>query len=69
MKTPKLLTAEQLTTLTTPRLLAYRDKMLKVNEGPHWDGGGSEITKQSPEWQKAYELLKVELEKREHVQR
>ncbi len=72
----KMLTAEQLATLTTPRLLAYRNRMLKVREGPHWDvvhGHGdpvtqTEVTKQSPEWQEAYELLKSELGKREHVQ-
>jgi hypothetical protein len=64
----KLLTAFQMSELTTSRLLAYRDRLLAVHEGPNeGESVDSDISKKNPEWQRAYDACKAILAKREHV--
>jgi len=69
---PKYLTLDEMAGLTTPRLLAYKNRMMKVREQGDRDGfdepdylGG----KQCPVWQDNYRLCKEVLAKREHVTR
>jgi len=62
-----ILTHEQLESLTTPRLLAYKNSLLKCNEGPHWDEDGPGWDKQCPEWQEHYKLVKEILANRPHI--
>jgi len=63
------LTRAQLESLPTPRLLAYKNSLLKVPETADWDnlcavpGGG----KQHPEWKAQYALVKEILADREHI--
>lgn len=64
----KILTRDQLEKLNTKRLLAYKDKLMKVVEGPNWDGEYNEcFSKQSPEWKELYAMVKELLATREHV--
>lgn len=67
MKKKDLLTLEYMDTLSTQRLLAYKNKLLTAREGPNWDPDPFEITKQSPEWKKTHSDLKSILKKREHI--
>lgn len=79
----RLLTTEQLEKLTTQRLLAYRNSLLKCNEWPNDDNGaGLEYSKvairdgnnyvglykNSPLWKAAYAELKRILATREHLE-
>lgn len=70
----KLLTKEQLQQLTTPRLLAYKNKLMQVPEFPDWDDENSQINdkysqinKESLLWRETYFALKEILATREHV--
>jgi hypothetical protein len=68
----RLLTTEQMTSITTERLLAYRKRLLSVHDGPDDDvlycGDPDEtMHKQRPEWVTAYEACKAILAKREHI--
>lgn len=64
----KFLTKEELEKLTTKRLLAYKNKLMKCPEGYDWEPDSSyRITKQDPKWQEIYSLVKDILSKREHV--
>lgn len=63
----QLLTPEALEKLTTPRLLAYRKRLLKAHETAHWDGSQEILTKDSPVWQEHYVKVKEILDQREHV--
>lgn len=68
----KLLTRAQIEKLTTKRLLAYRDRLLSVHEGPNQPQYGAcektnDLTKDSPEWKATYSACKEILGKREHV--
>lgn len=60
------LTKDQMLKLTTKRLLAYKNKLMKYHETDNYDPTGK-ITKSSPEWQEAYNNLKDILATREHV--
>lgn len=65
----KILTREQLEKLTTKRLLAYKNKLLKVPEEPNWDeANNTRINKLSKEWIDLYSLVKEILSKREHIE-
>jgi hypothetical protein len=73
-RTPRLLTKHQMGKLTTPRLLAYRDRLLSVREGPDYDvlyEGAKDVTmhKQRPEWKATYEECKRILAFRGHVEK
>ena len=75
----RLLEPDQLTTLTTARLLAYRDKLLALEQSPElsdWDphelaalDPTKVYFKDDPRWQRAYAELKEVLGGREHVER
>ena len=64
----KILTKEQMEKLTTKRLLAYKNAVMRVPEGPNWDDPKAQINKTSPEWQELYANLKEVLATREHVE-
>jgi hypothetical protein len=54
------------------RLLAYKDRLMEVPDGPDWDamyyGGRDDVLhKQKPEWKATYEACKAIIAKREHV--
>jgi hypothetical protein len=67
----KLLTREQMEKLTTPRLLSYRTRLLRVPNQKHHDDMMYKyrISKEHPEWKETYVLCKAVLAKREHVSR
>ena len=74
-----ILDRDQLAALTTARLLAYRDKLLSLEQGaelsdwePHELAGLDQARvyfKDDPRWQRAYAELKEVLWGREHVER
>lgn len=74
-----LLSAQQLAGLSTPRLLAYRDNLLSLEQSADssdWTPAELEAVdptevsfKDDARWVKAYTALKAVLEGREHVQR
>jgi hypothetical protein len=65
-----LLSIEQLEKLTTPRLLAYKKKLMQVPEEPNWDEcSGSRMNKIDAAWKKAYADVKSVLSKRENVEK
>ena len=64
----KLLKSNELKKLTTKRLLAYRNSLLKCNETPHWDEDIKEITKQSISWKNTYATVKKILSHRENIE-
>lgn len=73
-RNPKLLSFAEMEKLTTQRLLAYRDSLYKVPEGPSheettYGGKDLDLHKQSPEWKVAMASLKAVLAKRGHVPR
>ena len=45
----KLLSKEKLLTLTTQRLLVYKNKLMKVHESPDWDDSAS-MSKEHKDW-------------------
>lgn len=54
-RAPVLLNEEQMEKLSTPRLLAYRNRLLTVPEGPNWEESDySRQNKQNPKWQECY---------------
>ncbi len=66
----KFLSKEDLEKLTTKRLLAYKNSLMKVPEEPNWDESANQrISKISPEWKKQYHLVKSVLATRENVQK
>jgi hypothetical protein len=65
----KLLTKKELENLTTPRLLAYKNKLMQVPETPNWDEPTYRICKADVEWQQVYAVVKEVLATREHVER
>ena len=65
---PKILTFEEMMGLNTPRLLAYRDRLYRVSEGPNYDDvQRPRIHKQSPEWKTAVASVKAVLANRENL--
>lgn len=71
---PNILRVDELEKLTTPRLLAYRNSLYKVNEGPSYEEtiyGGKDFSthKQSPKWKSAMADVKSVLDTREHLDR
>jgi hypothetical protein len=74
MRKDSLLTREQMEALTTERLLAYKNRLYKVPEGPsydEWEPGGTHygVHKECPEWQQTLATAKEILSTREHVER
>lgn len=70
---PKILSFAEMEKLTTQRLLAYRESLYKVPEGPSheetlYGGKDTSLHKQTPEWRAAMASLKAVLAKREHVE-
>ena len=65
----QVLSKKKMETLTTRRLLAYRNTLLRCREEGHWDGDGDDscICKDSPQWQEAYAECIALLSAREHV--
>ena len=62
------LTKEELQKLTTKRLLAYKNKLMKCPETPNWDEYNRPVmNKQDPKWQDLYAMVKEVLSSREHV--
>lgn len=60
-----------LESMTTQRLLKYKNSLLTVPEGPNWDnerGGRGQINKSQERWQICYALVKEVLSGREHVE-
>lgn len=71
-KPPQILSFEEMQKLTTPRLLAYKNRLYKVPEGPSYEEtmyGGTDhsMHKQRPEWKVAVAAVKAVLAQREHV--
>lgn len=69
---PRILTIEQMEKLTTRRLLAYKNSLYRVPEGPNHDEtmyGGIDYSmhKQRPEWKAALAHAKAVLATREHL--
>ena len=62
-----LLTKEQMLKLTTKRLLAYKNKLMKYHSTQDYDS--NEICKSSPGWIETYNNLKEILSIREHIER
>lgn len=70
MRKDALLTYEQMESLTTERLLAYKSRLYKVHEREHWacsTNNGIHVTKESPEWKKTLSDAKIILATREHI--
>lgn len=75
----KLLEPATLTRLTTKRLLAYRNSLYRVPEGPSRDnvevpyrnaaGDWHHLHKGHPVWKQALATVKTELARRAHVDR
>lgn len=66
----KLLSQKQIQGLTTKRLLAYKNSLLTCHETPtEGDGFFESISKQHPKWTETMTLVKLELSKREHIER
>lgn len=71
----KLLSREKLEKLTTKRLLAYKNSLMRVVEGHLVDIYGDThpadiyVSKQSPEWQETMKVIKEILGTREHIPR
>lgn len=64
-----LLTKQQLEKLTTPRLLAYKNKLMQVPETCNWDQEKtSRLNKESVVWQQTYATVKEILATREHAE-
>lgn len=67
-----ILERAKLESLTTERLLAYKNRIMGVPEGPDWDlllpslGG---LNKTDQRWKDCYALVKQVLSKREHCPR
>jgi len=63
-----LLTNEQMKKLNTKRLLAYKNALMKVPEGPnYYEDNVERLNKTSPRWQDTYFHVKTILASREHV--
>lgn len=62
------LSKEQMEKLTTKRLLAYKNKLMKVPEEASWGDPNGQLNKSDPEWQRIYTELKEVLATREHVE-
>ena len=79
MRRLKILSKEELEKLTTPRLLAYKTRLLKVRDYNCYCGDPSctvrseenpdELNKSHPTWQNLFNLVKQILLTREHVER
>lgn len=68
----KFLSFAEMEKLTTPRLLAYKESLYKVPEGPSheetiYGGKDDGMHKKRPEWKAAVAAVKAVLAKREHV--
>lgn len=70
----RLLTELQMSELTTPRLLAYKNRLLKAVDGPNedvlYEGASDDVLhKARAEWKSTMEACKALLAKREHSPR
>ncbi len=66
----KFLNRNELEKLTTQRLLAYKNKLMKVPESPSWDESDDNVVnKTSSVWIEVYEDVKAILATREHVEK
>lgn len=66
----KILSKEELEKLSTKRLLAYKNKLMKVPEEADWDNSNpNKIHKKHPIWKKVYQDVKDVLQSREHVEK
>jgi hypothetical protein len=63
----KLLSKDELEKLNTKRLLAYKNKLMKVPEDYYFEDR-TKINKAMPEWQETYSYLKAILASREHIE-
>jgi hypothetical protein len=71
-RNPQFLSFAEMEKLSTTRLLAYKESLYKVPEGPSHEEtmyGGKDhgMHKQRPEWKAAVAAVKAVLAKREHV--
>lgn len=62
----KFLSKDQMEKLTTKRLLAYKNKLMKYHDHPDWDDLDS-ISKASDIWKEIYANLKSVLATRENL--
>ena len=63
------LSTNEMEKLNTKRLLAYKTKLMKANDGPDRDAVAADnFNKAHPDWQAAYENVKTVLNTREHVE-
>jgi hypothetical protein len=77
----KILSREEMEKLNTKRLLAYKNRLLRVSDGDCWCGDSGcnherdalledgVFIKASPLWQETYKNVKEVLNTREHIQR
>ena len=63
------LTKEQLEKLTTKRLLAYKNKLMKYPETKNWDDPNGRMSKEHQVWKNAYQDLKDVLSTRENIEK
>lgn len=63
----KLLSKDKLQKLTTSRLLAYKNALLKVPETPNWYEDTS-MSKMNPKWIETYTCVKEILSSRKHIE-
>lgn len=61
------LSKEKLEQLSTKRLLAYKNSLMKYPDGPNEDGSG--MNKSFESWKITYNLIKEILSKREHIEK
>lgn len=75
LRKDQILQRDQLEKMPTKRLIAYKNRLLKVVEGPIQDSYGDVrpeqryVTKQCPEWKEAIFAIRNILSTREHVER
>ena len=62
----KFLSKDELEKLTTKRLLAYKNKLMKYHDHPDWEDPNS-ISKASDIWKETYSNLKAVLATRENL--
>ncbi len=60
------LSKDQMEKLTTKRLLAYKNKLMKYHDHPDWEDPDS-ISKASDIWKETYANLKAVLATRENI--
>jgi hypothetical protein len=67
-KRVRLLTEQQMTKLSTQRLLSYKNRLLKCHDTPNEDEFLFRVSKESNEWKETYRILRQILSTRENIE-